>query len=323
MRIGASMRAAAFGALAAALLLPAIVPAHADETEGQKNEQREAQIPVCSHRLGTIAIVEPERNWWSEYHLGSPEALLKVFVMRSGCFGLVDRGKGMAAIQRERALAGEGELRQGSNMGRGQIKAADYVLVPDLVSQNRDSGGGNIGGILGGFIGGGAGAILGGINIRDKTADVVLTVTDVRSSEQVAMEEGHAKKTDIGFGAGGGYGSWGGFGAAGATGYADTEIGQVITTAYIQAYTKLVDQMGGLPGANGSSASEANAQQAVTMSRPGRMYEKASVHSHVVRSLSTGMMLYPTGEKDGVWWYVSDELGNKGWVTSLSFQLAK
>ena len=33
------------------------------------------------------------------------------------------------------------------------------------------------------------------------------------------------------------------------------------------------------------------------------------------------MMLYPTGQKDGVWWEVSDELGNKGWVSSL-FALA-
>ena len=138
------------GFVAAALLLPAVTPAQA-QTEGQKNERRENEIPRCSHRLGTVAVVEPERNWWSEYHLGSPEALIKIFVMRSGCFGLVDRGKGMAAIERERALAGGGELRQGSNMGKGQIKAADYVLVPDLVSQNRDSGGTNIGGMLGGF----------------------------------------------------------------------------------------------------------------------------------------------------------------------------
>ena len=59
------------------------------------------------------------------------------------------------------------------------------------------------------------------------------------------------------------------------------------------------------------------------MRRPGRLYEKPSTSSHVVRSLSTGMMLYPTGDKDGVWWEVSDELGNKGWVSSLSVELAK
>lgn len=308
--------------LAATVTAGTILPAIA-QTEGQKNEEREDMIPRCTHRLGTVAVVEPERNWWSEYHLGSPEALLKIFVMRSGCFGLVDRGKGMAAIERERRLASGGELRQGSNMGKGQIKAADYVLVPDLVSHNTDASGNAVGGILGGLIGGTAGAIVGGINIRDKTADVLLTLTDVRSSEQVAMEEGHAKKTDVSWGAGGGAGGWSGFGAMGATGYADTEIGQVITTAYIHAYTRLVDELGGLPGANGSSASEASAQQAVVMTRPGRMYKSPSTHARIVRKLSKGMMLYPTGHKDGVWWEVSDELGNKGWVSSLSLELAK
>lgn len=297
--------------------------AMADPTAGQQNERKEAQIPRCSHRLGTVAVVEPQNDWWTSYHLGSPEALLKIFVMRSRCFTLVDRGKGMAAIQRERALASGGELQVGSNLGKGQIKAADYVLVPDLVSQNANAGGSNIGGILGGLVGGGAGAILGGINVQDKTADVTLTLTDVRSSEQVALEEGHAKKTDVGFGIGGGYGDWAGFGAMGAGSYANTEIGQVITTAYLQAYTKMVDELGGLPGANGGTAAQSAAQQAVTMTRPGRMYDKPSLQGKVVRPLSAGMLLYPTGQKDGVWWYVSDELGNKGWVSSLSFQLAK
>jgi curli biogenesis system outer membrane secretion channel CsgG len=308
--------------LASALGIAAVLPAQA-QTEGQKNEQREAQIPRCSHKLGTVAVAEPEHDWWSEYNLGSPEALIKIFVMRSRCFDLVARGKGMAAIQRERALASGGELQQGANMGKGQIKAADYILVPDLVSQNQNAGGSNIGGILGGLIGHGAGSILGGININDKTADVVLTLTDVRTSEQVAMEEGHASKTDVGFNIGAGYGDWGGFGAMGAGSYANTEIGQVITTAYLHAYTRLVDEMGGLPGAQGSSASNASAQQAVVMTRPGRMYSSPSTSAHLVRSLSKGMMLYPTGQRDGVWWEVSDELGNKGWVSSLSVQMAK
>lgn len=35
------------------------------------------------------------------------------------------------------------------------------------------------------------------------------------------------------------------------------------------------------------------------------------------------MMLYPTGEKDGIWWQVPDELGNEGWVSSALFGLAR
>lgn len=303
-------------ALAVAVIFTASASA---ESAHHKRERGEADIPQCSHKLGTIAVQEPERNWWSEYNLGSPEALIKVFVMRSHCFTLVDRGKGMAAVERERALASGGELRQGSNMGKGQIKAADYVLVPDLVSQNSNAGGSALTGALGSWVGGHAGAMIGGININKKTADVVLTVTDVRSTEQLAMEEGHADKTDLSLGiGGGGWGSWG-FAAAGAYGYENTEIGQVITLAYLDAYSNLVDQLGGLP----SNASAANVEQAVTLTRAARMYQKSSGEGKVVRSLDAGMMLYPTGNKEGAMWEVKDELGNQGWVTSIAFELAK
>ena len=47
----------------------------------------------------------------------------------------MDRGAGMNAAMSERALASSGELRGRSNIGKGQIKAADYVLVPDLIAQ--------------------------------------------------------------------------------------------------------------------------------------------------------------------------------------------
>ena len=44
-----------------------------------------------------------------------------------------------------------------------------------------------------------------------------------------------------------------GLAAAGASGYQNTEIGQVIVLAYLDAYTKLVTQLGGLP-ANAAAA---------------------------------------------------------------------
>ncbi len=304
-----------------ALLSLAAAPGSAFAKSAQKiRDERSAEIPVCSKKLGSISVVEPETNWWREAGLGSPEALIKVFVSKSHCFTLVDRGKGMQAMQAERSLAASGDLRGGSNVGQGQIKAADYVLVPDLISSNNQAGGHRIGGLLGGLVGGGkAGVILGGINTKKKTADVVLTVTDVRSSEQVATVEGHAKKTDLGWGAKGALFSGGGFGSAGADGYSNTEIGQVITLAYLQAYTDMVDQLGGLP----DDASAASAAQAVTMTRPGRMYATPDTSGQVVKSLDPGTMLYPTGEKRDVLWEVTDELGAKGWVSSLLFQLAR
>lgn len=314
MRFSTSLRIGAAFVLAGVLAAPSYAESIRDKTEKAKN-----QIPVCSKKIGSVAIYEPQNRWWEPLGLESPEALLKVFVMRSGCFTLVDRGKGFDVAQRERELASGGDLRQGSNIGKGQVKAADYVLVPDIVSKNSDAGGTNIGGILGGFIGGGVGAIVSGLSISSSTADVTLTVTDVRSSEQVALAEGHGSKTDIGFGVGGG-GWWGGgAGAVGVSHYANTKIGQVVALAYIDAYSKLVDQLGGAP----DSASAANESQAVTMAKPGNMYKGPGCKGGLVRKLDPGMMLYPTGNKDGVCWEVKDELGNQGWASSLLFQLAK
>lgn len=289
------------------------------ESIQDKTERKELEIPTCARNLGTIAVREPQNNWWDQLGLASPEVLLKVFVRKSGCFTLVDRGKGFEMIQQERALASGGDLQQGSNVGGGQLKAADYILVPDIASKNGNANGVNIGGILGGFVGGGLGALLANVNIHSSTADVVLTIDDVRTGEEGPMEEGHGSKTDLAFGGGAGFGSWGGFGGAAASSYQNTDIGQVVTLAYIEAYAKLVTEMGGMP----ASASVEAPAQAVSMTKPGRMYASPAPDAPVVRSLTVGMMLYPTGNKNGVWWEVKDELGNQGWVSSMLFELAK
>ncbi len=316
MRISSAFGLAALCGLALATTASA-------ESIRAKTERKAADIPTCGRNLGTIAIREPEHNWWTDLHLSSPEVLIKVFVRKSGCFTLVDRGKGFEMAQQERALASGGSLQQGSNIGAGQVKAADYILVPDIASKNSNAGGFNIGGVLGGFVGGGAGALLSNISISSKTADVVLSIVDVRTSEDGPIAEGHGSKTDLGFGVGGGWGNWGGFGGAGVSSYTDTDIGQVVTLAYIDAYTKLVNEMGGMPTAAEGGASAQAPSQAVSMTRAGRMYTTSSPESKVVRPLSSGMMLYPTGNKDGAMWEVKDELGNQGWVSSMSFELSK
>ena len=277
------------------------------------------EIPKCDKKIGTLAVNEPENRWWVQYNLESPEALIKVYVNESKCFTLLDRGKGLAAAEKERSLASGGEMRGGSNVGKGQMKAADYVLVPDIANQNANSGGKRIGGALGSMLGGKFGAAVGGISMKSKTADVVLTLTDIRSTEQVALSQGHAKKTDMGWGAGGGMFGGGMFAAGGASSYSNTEIGQVVAMAYLDAYVKLVDEV----KANTPDAKADNVQQSVTMAKPGKMYTKPDNKSAVVRELDPGMMLYPTGEKDGIWWKVQDELGNEGWVPSALFGLAK
>ena len=152
-------------------------------------------------------------------------------------------------------MADNGELQAGSNVGRGQVKTADYFLEPDIVSANRNSGGGGIGGGLGGAIGGlfggSAGSVIGGavggISVKKGEANVTLSIVNARTTEEEALVEGYFRKKDLSWAGGAGAGWWGGFAGAGATGYQNTEIGQIIVLAYLDAYRKLVTQLGGLP----------------------------------------------------------------------------
>lgn len=250
-----------FAALAAlaALALPATVTHAQDRSSARKAQDKgTVQIPRCTRNLGTVAIVEPDNQWWRELSLGSPEAIMRVFVQQSGCFTLVNRGRSMQSRAMERAMADQGELQGGSNLGRGQVKAADYFLQPDIVTTNSNSGGGGIAGALGGMLGGRLlGGIAGGLNVKKKEANVTLAVVNARTTVEEALVEGHARKSDLSFGGGGGA-FWGGFGGAAGGGYQNTEIGQVIVLAYLDAYTRLVGQLGGLPENASAAAPQAN-----------------------------------------------------------------
>src|SRR5438067_11433196 len=152
------------------------------------------------------------------------------------------------------------------------MRAADYVLVPDLVNRNAKAGGkglGAVGGFFGRRLGGLAGATIGGVNLRSNTANVVLTLTGVRSPVQLAQVQGHAKKTDVGWGvAAGGY--FGAFAAAGASSYGNTEIGQVVAMAYLDSFTKLVEQLKqNPPVARAEADSGARADTAGTLTNAG------------------------------------------------------
>jgi len=315
MRLGKSIATATAICIAASSFsMPVFANSIQDKTDAAKS-----QIPVCTHNMGTVAVREPDNKWWEGLKLDSPEALIKVLVVRSGCFTVLDRGKGFEMMQQERALASGGALQAGSNIGGGQVKAADYILVPDITSKNDNSSGTNVGGLLGGFMGGFAGAIVSGISINSRTADVTLSLGNVRTSEMQAIAEGHGDKTDVGFNFGAGGFGGGAFGGAGVGSYANTTIGQVIILAYIDAYTKMVTQLGGLSPVAATSAP----QRTVTMTRPGVMRATASEKGKVVRTLDPGMILYPTGNTSGVWREVTDEVDNKGWVPNGSLSMAR
>lgn len=266
------------------------------------------ELPKCAQPIGTVSIVLPENQWWLRYNLGSPEALIKLYAQRSNCLRVVDRGAGLAMRNTERSLGASGELQRNSNLGAGQVKAADYTIVPDIADANQNAGG--AGAALGGLIPGPAGAILGGIRTKSSTAHVLINLVNVRTTEQEYTAEGTAQKTNISF-AGGGFGGLIG-GVAG--GYSNTDIGQIIAAAYLNAYVDLIGHMQGMvPGGAQASAPV----QTYVAKQATALRATASPTAKLVRQFQPGDSVFPTGQKNGVWWEVDDETGNRGWVSSV------
>jgi curli biogenesis system outer membrane secretion channel CsgG len=246
------------------------------------------------------------------YTTREPIAVLAVPVKRDG---KVIWSLQLAMRNQETALGSSGDLRRGSNIGRGQVASADFFIIPDIANSDSNTGGAGIGAVAGSFLPGGFGALAGGLRTKKAQAQALITLVDARSTEQLYVAEGVAQKTDISFGGGaGGYGTTG-FGALAGGGYADTDIGKVITAAYFNAFIDLVGylQNASPPGAEAS----ANAGiQAYTAKTSVVLRRQPNTSAGAVRSFAAGELVYPTGQKNGIWWEVDDENGNRGWVSS-------
>jgi curli biogenesis system outer membrane secretion channel CsgG len=196
-------------------------------------------LEKCDSPLGTVALVEETSADWyrlftTEYKLGSTVPVLRLMIQQSNCFIVVERGRAFANMERERAIAASGQGRAGSNMGAGQMVAADYSLTPEVLVSARGTSG--VGGGLAGFGGtlGLVGAIAGGI--RNNEASTMLMLTDNRSGVQVSASQGASKNTDFSVGAV----LFGGGGGVGMSGYTDTPQGKVVIAAFTDSYNQMV-----------------------------------------------------------------------------------
>jgi hypothetical protein len=278
-----------------------------------------AEVPRCTRKLGTLSITNgDDPRGWNQYNLAPPAKLLRSIVQKSGCFNLVDRGAGLNAAVTERDIGAGLGMQRGSNVGQGQIKAADYVLVAELQAADGNAGGSALAGIAGGLIGGTAGALVGGIKTRKLEANTVLSLTNVRTTETIAVADGYAVKNDIGWSAGGGAGGFGGFGGAVGGGYEDTETGRIVTLSFIQAYSKMVGELGLV--SSQSSAAQAAPSKTFTATAPVNLRRTADAKGALVRTLQPGSIVYPTGAKNGLWWEVADENDNVGWVLNTKLE---
>lgn len=206
---------------------------------GANTANANSQLERCDRPYGTLALVEDQHADWylrltREYQLQSTVPVLRLLVQQSNCFIVVERGRAMANMQQERALQQSGELRSGSNFGRGQMVSADYAMTPSITFSAKGTGG--IGGALGGFSRGLG--VLGGLagGLKQNEASTMLLLTDNRSGVQVAAAEGSASKMDFNVGAA----LFGGSAGGGLGGYTNTPQGKVIVAAFTDSYNQLV-----------------------------------------------------------------------------------
>jgi hypothetical protein len=124
-------------------------------TDGSKGDKG---LEHCDKTLGAMAVVEPQNEYLvalARYHLQSPVGLIRMMIQQSNCFIVVERGQGLRNMEQERALAAGGQTRAGSNVGGGQMVAADFILTPMVVFSEGNAGG--IGAAAAGLFGGKAG----------------------------------------------------------------------------------------------------------------------------------------------------------------------
>ena len=87
----------------------------------------------------------------------------------------------------------------------------------------------------------------------------------------------------------------------------------MVAAAYINAFTDLIGHM--QQRQPGTASADAGIQ-AYTVTNPVGLKKTASPTAQQLRTFAPGDLVYPTGNKNGVWWEVDDENGNRGWVSS-------
>lgn len=204
---------------------------------GSTAQNANKSLERCDASLGTLAIFEDQSERWYYYltrdlRLPSTIPVIRLLAQQSNCFVVVERGRAMKQMIQERELMQSGEMRSGSNFGKGQMVAADYTVTPSITFSEKDTGG--AGAVIGGLFGSVAGGLAGGFKTSD--ASTMLTLIENRSGVQLAAAEGSARNTDFNLLGGMFYSGAGG--AAGA--YSKTPEGKVIVAAFTDSMNNLI-----------------------------------------------------------------------------------
>lgn len=208
--------------------------------DGAKNAA--PALEKCEKPFGTVAVVQPQDQMAAalqRFSLPPPTNLLRLMIQQSNCFQVVERGLGMQNLMQERSLAQGGQLQSGSNVGKGQMVTADFLLTPEVNFSEQNAGGAGIGAISGLF--GVFGAVAGAVasSVKFKQASTTLLLADARSGLQVAAAEGSNEKADWAVG--------GFLGGVGAGAYTNTAEGKVVAAALLDNYNNIVKSVRNQP----------------------------------------------------------------------------
>jgi curli biogenesis system outer membrane secretion channel CsgG len=293
-------------------------------------QEATAGLETCPQPMAALAVQEPQSyviSALARYKLQSPSSLIRLLIQQSNCFIVVERGLGMRNMQQERSLAQSGELREGSNIGGGQMVAADFVLTPAVVFSDKDAGG--IGGALGARLGGTLGGLIGGLKFKEAQTSMLLV--DARSGVQVAAAEGSSKKADLNLGVLIGLSDIG----VGLGGYDKTAEGKIIAASLTDNYNGIVRSVRNAPSLQrnvGSLTEEAAAGVSTAAGqvfnlgdvlRPKianvKIYRQPDQSSPVVTTLDKSQeMIYMGEDQNG---FINVESGSGGgWIKRVLVQ---
>lgn len=108
-------------------------------------ENANTQLERCTETLGTLAVEENQGDPWysasrQRFQLEFTVPTLRLLIQQSNGFVLVERGRAMNNMMVERQLEQSGEMRGGSNFGKGQMVAADYTMILSMTFSKPNTG---------------------------------------------------------------------------------------------------------------------------------------------------------------------------------------
>lgn len=269
-------------------------------TPSQAANKEDVAVMKCEASYGTIAITDGDTQGWSKFGLSSPRGMLGAIVQESGCFTLHTGADGRPANYLLSAIAGsQEEIDQTMNTATGLLKGGLIQSGAAGTILTKVPMGGALIGMFGGF-GGKKKTISAGLRLMNPANGQTLisgsgvsqksTIKILNSSDWVASSQGQ-------------------FGR-----YSSSKDGQMVTSAFVEAYNSLASQAGALASVQ-PAAPAAPAATTYTVAVATVMRGSASQTSDEVRSLRPDTELVPTGKKEGLFVEVTDNYGTKGWVS--------